>query len=86
MSLIDGHAPVRARRTYSLPPKYMIPSEDIGEYESPMRRKSAPEREKPPGTNNDDHIKTYFLPQRKALLNNEKLWFEPLLNFSPFAY
>jgi len=26
----------------------MIPSEDMGEYESPMRRKSAPERERPP--------------------------------------
>ena len=46
--MIEGHAPVRARRTHSLPSKYMIPSEDMGEYESPMRRKSAPERERPP--------------------------------------
>lgn len=43
--------PVRARRTHSLPTKYMIPSEDMGEYESPTRRRSAPagpEIHKPP--------------------------------------
>lgn len=38
--------PVGARRTQSLPSKYMIPSENVGEYES-GRRKSAPA--KPPG-------------------------------------
>jgi hypothetical protein len=48
MSMVDGFTPARARRTHSLPSKYMIPSEDMGEYESPTRRKSAPEREKPP--------------------------------------
>ena len=52
MSSDDGstsHLPIRARRTHSMPSaKYMIPSEDMGEYESPMRRRSAPEREKPP--------------------------------------
>lgn len=38
---------VQPRRTKSLPSKYMIPSEEIGEYESePSRRKSAPA--KPP--------------------------------------
>ncbi len=42
MSMVDGHVPVRARRTQSMPSKYMIPSEDMGEYESPMRRRSAP--------------------------------------------
>jgi hypothetical protein len=40
--MVDGHVPVRARRTQSMPSKYMIPSEDMGEYESPMRRRSAP--------------------------------------------
>ena len=35
-----------ARRTQSLPSKYMIPSESMGEYEGPSRRRSAPERPK----------------------------------------
>merc|ERR1712141_251264 len=34
--------PVGARRTQSLPSKYMIPSESMGEYEGPNRRRSAP--------------------------------------------
>ena len=49
MSEDGSNAPLRARRTHSLPCKYMIPAEDMGEYESPQRRRSAPEREKPPG-------------------------------------
>jgi len=34
-------------RTHSLPSKYLIPSVDMGRYESPTRRKSAPDRENP---------------------------------------
>ena len=41
-----GKMPVGARRTQSLPSKYMIPSESMGEYEGPSRRRSAPERPK----------------------------------------
>merc|ERR1712079_876900 len=37
-----GKMPVGARRTQSLPSKYMIPSESMGEYEGPNRRRSAP--------------------------------------------
>ena len=40
--------PQGPRRTKSLPSKYMIPSEDIGQYESgdPNRRRSAPPQAK----------------------------------------
>lgn len=43
--------PQGPRRTKSLPSKYMIPSEDIGQYEAgdPNRRRSAPPQAKPPG-------------------------------------
>ena len=44
----EDRPPLGPRRTKSLPSKYMIPSEDMGEYESgdPNRRRSAPPQSK----------------------------------------
>lgn len=47
----EDRPPVGPRRTKSLPSKYMIPSENMGEYDNgdPNRRRSAPPQSKPPG-------------------------------------
>ena len=44
----EDRPPVGPRRTKSLPSKYMIPSENMGEYDSgdPNRRRSAPPQSK----------------------------------------
>ena len=44
----EERPPQGPRRTKSLPSKYMIPSEDIGQYEAgdPNRRRSAPPQAK----------------------------------------
>jgi hypothetical protein len=53
--------PVGARRTQSMPSKYMIPSSNIGEYEA-GRRKSAPA--KPPHLFPLDEEGTYGMPPK----------------------